>query len=117
MRSVAVAVALCCFMQLAAAQKLTGNMTSGITCTTGEGGGTAGVIGIAKSKRGRGMAVNQYVQCGCAQRCLTVDITCTTGARDRWHCWCRVEAGRGGGMNWQQLQQPACKQNLSAQQL
>jgi hypothetical protein len=34
MRCIALAVLLCCFLQLAATQRLTGNMTSGITCTT-----------------------------------------------------------------------------------
>lgn len=35
--SAALAVLLCCVgLHLAAAQKLTGNLTSGITCTTGE---------------------------------------------------------------------------------
>jgi hypothetical protein len=44
MRSLAVAVVLCCFVQLAAAQRLTGNMTSGITCTTGELGGVVMLV-------------------------------------------------------------------------
>lgn len=52
MRYIALAVLLCCFLQLAAAQKLTGNMTSGITCTTGVGEGAGGGRGVYCSSEG-----------------------------------------------------------------
>jgi hypothetical protein len=46
MRSLALSVLLCCLgSQLAAGQKLTGNLTSGITCTTGKQLSTAAVVG------------------------------------------------------------------------
>lgn len=59
MRSLALSVLLCCLgSQLAAGQKLTGNLTSGITCTTGKQLSTA-VVGLGGGDAREVMVVRQ----------------------------------------------------------
>lgn len=92
MRSLALAVLLCSLsLQLAAAQKLTGNLTSGITCTTG---------------RLPELLSSRYRACCCCVRCHACHVVNRSwglGAAERFTC---VHKGRVFGYlaGCQQLQ-------------